>query len=237
MDVHLLCLCLVLPAAVFAAVAAAAIAGIYAEHISQGAPADGKTMRAAVRSGLRPAAWRAVSIRYALPSALVLLAASLPFALAPNGLHAARLGACVILLILALIDLRCRLLPDALTLPLLWAGLLTAWVGVGVALHDAVLAAALGYGVLWTMGTVFEAYRGTPGMGGGDMKLLAALGAWVGWQVLAWLLFTACISGLLCVLLGSRGGLWRKTFAFGPHLAGAGAAVLLAPPVVQYFFI
>ncbi len=237
MDAWLLRFCLVMPAAVLIGIASAAIAQHYAQYIARGAPVDGYTMQAAVRKALGRRAWQAVSPYSAVTCVALILAASLPFVFAPGVLNAARLCACIVLLILALIDLRCRLLPDALTLPLLWAGLMLSWAGFGVALHDAVLAAALGYGVLWTLGTVFELLRGTPGMGGGDMKLLAALGAWVGWQALAWLLFAACICGLLCVLISSRGSVWRNTFAFGPHLAGVGAAVLAAQPVVQYFFI
>lgn len=237
MDGWLLRLGIAFPLAALAGIGCVAIAQTYAGYIARGDPVDGLTLQRALCKALGPKGWTPVSSPAAAPCALLLVAASLPFVLAPGLLSLARLCACMILLLLALIDLRTRLLPDALTLPLLWAGLLVSWAGFGVGLHDAVLGAALGYGVLRMSGALFELLRGAPGMGGGDMKLLAALGAWVGWQVLALLLFAACISGLLGVLAFGRGGIWRQSFAFGPHLAGAGAAVLAAPPVVQYFFI
>src|SRR5690606_32770961 len=93
--------------------------------------------------------------------------------------------AAFMLMLLAHIDIRTRLLPDALTLPLLWLGLGAAWLGWGrVPLYDAVAGVMAGYGVLWLLLQGFRLLRGIEGMGYGDLKLVAALGAWLGWQAL-----------------------------------------------------
>ena len=87
---------------------------------------------------------------------------------------------------LTFIDFDTQLLPDTLTLPLLWAGLLANVLGAapGVSLHDAIVGAIAGYLVLWSVYWLFKIIRGKEGMGYGDFKLLAALGAWLGWQAL-----------------------------------------------------
>ena len=130
------------------------------------------------------------------------------------------------LLALALIDADAMLLPDSLTLPLMWSGLLLASSGViNLTLEQSVWGAALGYGVLWLVQTVFGAVTGKQGMGEGDYKLLAALGAWLGWMALPVLVLMASVSGVLL-------GLWWRVrgrlqagepMPFGPQLAAAGA--------------
>lgn len=209
----------------------------YAAAVALGEPIDSATLRRALLLGLQTERWKNQHLYGVLICVAVLLAGFLPFALIPHTLHAAHFIACVILLMLGLIDLRCGLLPDALTLPLMWAGLLLSWAGLGVRLEDAVIAAAVGYGLLRALDTVFEFIRGRPGLGGGDMKLMAALGAWLGWQVLPAILLGACASGLLYAVLFKRGSLLQASLPFGPHLAAAGVAVLVGHPVVQYFFI
>lgn len=132
------------------------------------------------------------------------------------------------LLVLALIDLRTQWLPDALTLPLLWGGLLVNLTGVLTPLPDAVAGAVTGYLVLAGVNLAYRTLRGRNGIGGGDAKLLAALGAWLGWQALPDLLLLASVSGILwAIAMICRRRLQADTpFPFGPFLAGAGVAAL-----------
>jgi leader peptidase (prepilin peptidase)/N-methyltransferase len=133
------------------------------------------------------------------------------------------------LVALAAIDWDTLLLPDSLTLPLLWAGLVAAVLGWGVPLSSAVIGAIAGYAVLWSVATLFERLTGKAGMGAGDFKLLAALGAWLGWQALLPVLLMASVCGAVAGLLMQRLGALRegRYVPFGPFLAGAGIAVLL----------
>ena len=136
-------------------------------------------------------------------------------------------GFATMLLALALIDADTMLLPDSLTLPLMWAGILLASAGViNLSLEQSVWGAALGYAVLWLVQTVFGAVTGKQGMGEGDYQLLAALGAWLGWMALPAVVLVASVSGVLLALLWSwRGSLQAgQPMPFGPQLAAAGAA-------------
>ncbi|MCW4151939.1 A24 family peptidase [Halomonas sp. 18H] len=148
------------------------------------------------------------------------------------------LGACLTLLALAVIDLRLQLLPDILTLPLLWAGLFYHWLLVPLALPDAVLGAMLGYLVLWGFHGVFHLATGKQGMGQGDFKLLAALGAWLGWTYLPLLLLIAAASGTLYgMAIQARDPRQRgQAIAFGPWLAMAGWLMLMAgEPLMAWY--
>jgi leader peptidase (prepilin peptidase)/N-methyltransferase len=122
------------------------------------------------------------------------------------------------------IDLRTQLLPDQLTLPLLWIGLLISLVPLFVEMSSAILGATLGYLSLWSVYWVFRIATGKEGMGYGDFKLLAALGAWMGTAsllpvVLLSSLVGACIGGALLALRGKD----RNTpIPFGPFIAAAG---------------
>lgn len=104
------------------------------------------------------------------------------------------------LLLIALIDLEHQWLPDKLTLPLLPAGWGVAWIGMGPALQDRLIGAAIGYLILWLVAVIYKRLRGWEGLGGGDPKLLAALGAWLGWQQLPIVLLGAGLLGLAAVL-------------------------------------
>ncbi|WP_069383739.1 prepilin peptidase [Halomonas caseinilytica] len=140
------------------------------------------------------------------------------------------LVACLTLLALAVIDLRLQLLPDILTLPLLWAGLLYHWLFQPLGLPDAVLGAMLGYVSLWGFHALFQRVTGKQGMGHGDFKLMAAMGAWLGWPYLPLLLILAAAGGALFGLASQaldpakRG----QPMPFGPWLALAGWIMLLA---------
>ncbi|MFJ9534639.1 prepilin peptidase [Herbaspirillum sp. NPDC101396] len=133
------------------------------------------------------------------------------------------------LIALGFIDAHTQLLPDSLTLPLLWLGLLVNLDGVFVPLADAVMGAAAGYLVLWSIYWIFRLATGKEGMGYGDFKLLAALGAWLGWQALPLILVLAsCVGalvGIAMVLLRKQSK--DQTIPFGPYLALGGVLMLL----------
>jgi len=132
-----------------------------------------------------------------------------------------------LLITMAWIDFDTRLLPDNLTLPLLWLGLLFNLRGGFVDLQSAVIGAALGYLVLWSIYWAFKLLTSKEGMGYGDFKLLAALGAWLGWQALPMVIL---ISSVVGILLGGTILLIRKSrepIPFGPFLAIAGWVCLV----------
>jgi len=132
------------------------------------------------------------------------------------------------LLALAAIDLDTLLLPDVITLPLLWLGLLVALWGVFTEIDAAVIGAMAGYLTLWSIQQGYRLLTGRDGMGGGDLKLLALLGGWLGWQLLPLLLLLASLFGTLIggVLL-LRGHQRQQPMPFGPSLALAGWVTLL----------
>jgi leader peptidase (prepilin peptidase)/N-methyltransferase len=136
---------------------------------------------------------------------------------------------CAIVQLLARIDAQTRLLPDALTLPLLWAGLLFHWSGGWIVLEDAVAGAAVGYGVLWLIWAAHRGCSGRDGIGFGDLKLAAANGAWLGVEALSWALLAASLAACAAALMARfRGRLKRfEAIAFGPYLAMGGILVLL----------
>ncbi len=129
-----------------------------------------------------------------------------------------------ILISLALIDFDTQLLPDELTIPLIWLGLLINTQGVFVPLNNAVLSAAGAYLFLWTFVKLFYLFTGKEGMGGGDLKLFAAFGAWMGWQVLPLILilssFVGAILGSLILYLNRKNK--DTPLPFGPYLCITG---------------
>ncbi|MDE8740402.1 A24 family peptidase [Pectobacterium polaris] len=128
------------------------------------------------------------------------------------------------LLVLTVIDIKTLLLPDVLTLSLLWMGLLFNLSETFVSLNDAVVGAMAGYLSLWLLYWVFKYATGKEALGYGDFKLLAALGAWLGWQALPNLVLVAALSGLVVTLVwrGLRKEDTAKPLAFGPWLAMGG---------------
>ena len=133
------------------------------------------------------------------------------------------------LIVLSVIDLRTFLLPDDLTLPLLWLGLLLNLNGLFAPLGAAVIGAAAGYLALWVIFWIFKLLTGKEGMGQGDFKLLAALGAWLGWQALPFvLLFASCMGAIVgIVLLALKKHRADTPIPFGPYLAAGGLLALL----------
>jgi leader peptidase (prepilin peptidase) / N-methyltransferase len=134
-----------------------------------------------------------------------------------------------ILVALSFIDTDTTLLPDDLTLPLLWAELLLNVRGTYAALPDAVIGACAGYLVLWLVYWGFKLATGREGMGYGDFKLLAALGAWLGWQMLLPIVLLSSVAGAIlgiaAIVLARRGR--HVPIPFGPYLAIAGYVALL----------
>jgi len=136
---------------------------------------------------------------------------------------------CWTLLALAVIDLDTQLLPDDLTLPLLWAGLLFNLQAVFVPLPTAVIGAVAGYLALWLVYWAFRLATGKEGMGFGDFKLLAAIGAWLGWQKLPLVILLSSVVGAavgIALIAFARHGR-EKPIPFGPYLAAAGVIALL----------
>ena len=134
-----------------------------------------------------------------------------------------------LLIAMTFIDIDTQLLPDDLTYPLLWAGLLVNINGTFVPLQDAVIGAAAGYLVLWSVYWLFKLVTGKEGMGYGDFKLLAALGAWLGWAMLPTIILLSsvvgAIVGISLIVFAKRGR--DKPIPFGPYLAAAGLIALL----------
>ncbi len=169
-----------------------------------------------------------ISARYPL----VELATGALFALAAwkFGPHPATLAWCAALALLvamSLIDLDTKYLPDDLTYPLLWGGLVVAALGGTIPLSTAVWGAVAGYVPLWLIASGFALLMKRQGMGGGDLKLLAALGAWLGWQAILPIILIASVVGL-CVnvprmVLGKHQR--HQQYPFGPFLAGGGLVV------------
>ena len=144
------------------------------------------------------------------------------------------------LLALSVIDWQTTYLPDALTQPLLWLGLLASSVGfTDISVQHAVWGAVAGYGSLWLVATVFEHLSGKEGMGAGDFKLLAALGAWLGPFALIPLVLMASVSGALVgIWMQSTQRLARGGYVpFGPFLAAAGAVQAFWGGADVFFYI
>ena len=139
-----------------------------------------------------------------------------------------------VLVVLTAIDLDHQLLPDSLTLPLVWIGLLLNIDNTFVSLESAVLGAVFGYLCLWTVFWLFKIVMGKEGMGHGDFKLLAALGAWFGLAALPTIvLLSSVVGAVLGVALIVTGKQDRETpMPFGPFLAGAGLIHLFYPSIL-----
>jgi leader peptidase (prepilin peptidase)/N-methyltransferase len=180
-----------------------------------------------------------IPVRYPLVEvmgALLAMAGVAQFGPTLAGLGAAGLG--LVLIALTFIDLDTQLLPDDLTLPLLWTGLLLNLGSTFVPLHDAVIGAAAGYLALWLVYWCFRLITGKEGMGYGDFKLLAALGAWLGWQALPMIILLSAVVGatvgLGLILLRRHGR--EVPIPFGPYLAGAGLIALYFGDALRAIF-
>ena len=177
----------------------------------------------------------AISVRYPLVellTAAIWILCGLSFGVS-NALAAAMLLTGVLIALTA-IDLDHQLLPDSLTLPLLWVGLLINIDATFVSLESAVLGAVFGYLCLWSVYWLFKIITGKEGMGYGDFKLLAALGAWFGLSALPTIvLLSSLVGAVIGIALIVTGRQRRETpMPFGPFLAGAGLIHLFYPDVL-----
>ena len=158
-----------------------------------------------------------------------------------NTIDFIRMALIVVLLYLSYIDLRSFRLPDVITLPLIVLGLcfngLSALRFVNI--ESALWGVLLGYGVLWLLNFLYRFAKKQDGIGMGDAKLLAALGAWLGWTVLPSLLLLASLAGIVGGLIYLQ---WnrqntRNAFPFGPFLAFAGIIELLWPQIIPHLLM
>jgi leader peptidase (prepilin peptidase)/N-methyltransferase len=186
-----------------------------------------------------------ISARYpVVEAAAALLGLIVAYELGATWQTVAALGFTWTALALTLIDVDHKLLPDSMTLPLLWAGLL---LNLGLlpggplfapTLQSAVIGAIAGYLALWTVYQLFKLVTGKEGMGYGDFKLLAAIGAWVGWQLLPLVILLSAVVGsvvgIAMILFGGRSS--QTAIPFGPYLAAAGwIALLWGEPLMRMY--
>jgi leader peptidase (prepilin peptidase)/N-methyltransferase len=145
------------------------------------------------------------------------------------------------LVALTMIDFDHQLLPDNITMPLLWLGLILAALGLNpdVTTADAIIGAAAGYLSLWSLYWVFKLLTGKEGMGYGDFKLLAVFGAWMGWQSLLLIVILSSLVGAIVgiSLIVFRGRDRNIPIPFGPYLAGAGYIALLWGDTLSNIYI
>ena len=137
------------------------------------------------------------------------------------------------------IDIEHKLLPDNISLPLLWFGILLSFFDVFVDLESSVIGAMAGYMSLWSIFFMFKLITGKEGMGYGDFKLLAVLGAWVGWQMIFIIILISSVSATVVgiILIGLKINHRNTQIPFGPYLASAGWITLLwGSPLSQLYF-
>jgi leader peptidase (prepilin peptidase) / N-methyltransferase len=133
------------------------------------------------------------------------------------------------LVALTVTDLHTMYLPDSITLPLLWLGLVLSLAPVFADARAAIVGAAVGYGALWSLYWAFKLATGKEGMGYGDFKLMGALGAWLGWQALPQIVLLSALVGAVVgvSLMLARRAEWSSRIPFGPYIAGAGWIALV----------
>jgi leader peptidase (prepilin peptidase)/N-methyltransferase len=179
-----------------------------------------------------------ISPRYPIVEAVTgLLSAVVIWHLGSGWLGLASLAFAYYLIAMTLIDYDTKTLPDDLTYPLLWLGLLVNLNGTIVPLRDAVIGAMAGYLALWAVYWLFKLATGKEGMGYGDFKLLAALGAWMGWAMLPTIIILSsvvgAIVGISLIVFARRDR--NNPIPFGPYLAAAGMiALLYGIPLTRY---
>jgi leader peptidase (prepilin peptidase) / N-methyltransferase len=179
-----------------------------------------------------------ISPRYPVVEAVTgLLSAMLVWHFGSGWLGLASLAFAYFLISMTLIDYDTKTLPDDLTYPLLWLGLLVNLDGTIVPLRDAVIGAMAGYVSLWAVYWLFKLVTGKEGMGYGDFKLLAALGAWMGWAMLPTIIILSsvvgAVVGISLIVFAKRDR--NNPIPFGPYLAAAGMiALLYGTPLTRY---
>ncbi|KXI23279.1 prepilin peptidase [Photobacterium sanguinicancri] len=181
-----------------------------------------------------------ISARYPLVELLTAaLTATVALLLPPSEWSIAVIFFTFTLIALTFIDIDKMLLPDQLTLPLMWAGLMLAVLGISpVSIEDALIGAMFGYLSLWSLYWCFKLLTGKEGMGYGDFKLLAALGAWLGWQSLPFVILLSSLIGAICgiILMKIQKSDTQAPFSFGPYLAMAGwVSMLWGTQIIDWY--
>jgi leader peptidase (prepilin peptidase)/N-methyltransferase len=180
-----------------------------------------------------------ISIRYPLvelTTAVLFVITVWHFGPTVQGLTALALTA--FLVAMTGIDIDTQLLPDHMTLPLMWAGVIASLWSVHTDLQSSVVGAMAGYLILWGIYHLFRLLTGKEGMGYGDFKLLAALGAWLGWQMLPLIvLLSSVVGAFVGLILMGTGRLQRdKPMPFGPYIAAAGwIALIWGQKIIDYY--
>jgi len=178
-----------------------------------------------------------ISIRYPIIEAVTgILTLAVAMTFGANYLSAALLLLTWALISLTMIDADTQLLPDNITLPLLWLGLIVNYFGLITTLEAAMWGAIWGYMSLWAVYQAFKIVTGKEGMGYGDFKLLAALGAWLGWQMLPVIILLSSVVGAVIGIgmIVIKGKDKSIPIPFGPYLAIAGwIALIWGPEIVQ----
>ncbi|HWU82767.1 MAG TPA: A24 family peptidase [Methylophilaceae bacterium] len=183
---------------------------------------------------------QAISPRYPLIEALTgVLAGLISWKFGYSSMAVAAWLFAFALVALTFIDMDTQLLPDDITLPLLWLGLLHNLDGGFTDIRSAIIGAAAGYLLLWSVYWLFKLVTGKEGMGYGDFKLLAAIGAWFGWQLLPAVILLSSLLGSIIgiglVILAKRGR--DIPMPFGPYLALGGIAALFFGPQLSQFYL
>lgn len=183
---------------------------------------------------------KSISLRYPLVEALTgVLAGLISWKFGYSSLTVAAWVFTFALIALAFIDFDTQLLPDDITLPLVWAGLLYNLNGGFTDIQSAVIGAAAGYLILWSVYWLFKLATGKEGMGYGDFKLLAAIGAWFGWKLLPAVILLSSVVGSIIgiglIILAKRGR--DIPMPFGPYLALGGIAALFFGPQLSQFYL
>jgi leader peptidase (prepilin peptidase)/N-methyltransferase len=183
-----------------------------------------------------------ISIRYPLVEMLCGVLTAAAFAVFGASYLAIAVSAFLLVSVaIALIDADTMIIPDDLSLPLLWGGLLLSAAGIGISLQDAVLGAAVGYGSLWAVNAAYKLLRKFDGMGQGDFKYLSAAGAFLGMKPLVIVVCVASLAAVLNALVGAalRSKAVERTtqMPFGPWLALGAGATLLAKPYWPAFVL
>lgn len=180
-----------------------------------------------------------IALRYPLIELMTgFVTLGLLIALGWNTTFAAALVLSYGLIALTFIDFDHQILPDQITLPGIWIGLLLNLNGIFCSLEESVIGAMAGYLSLWIVYQGFKLATGKEGMGFGDFKLLAALGAWFGWTALPGIvLISSAIGAIIGITLIALGRPREEAIAFGPYLALAGFIFLLAGDTVMSFYL
>ncbi len=143
------------------------------------------------------------------------------------------------LIALSMIDFDHQLLPDDITLPLLWLGIIINLFGLFTDIESSVLGAVFGYATLWSVYIIFKLVTGKEGMGHGDFKLLAVLGAWFGWQLLPLIIILSSLVGAVIgiSLMVFKSHSRNTAIPFGPYLAIAGWSSMLWGPYIMSAYL